>query len=173
MDSAYDWGACWEFVQCPEAALPRVVVLVACCSACCFSTAVSPLVIVGAYGTSSLSSNYLIVRISWLITPTASSSYAWRLVIWAASTSVSSTIFSFAGLLGTSELEACKDVEMLAGWFCEWVFHGILSLLSVSVRMILACRDFVGKGLFKALLLAPNYRRVILYCQRLRLNDVD
>ena len=127
-----------------EAALPRVVVLAACCSVCRSSTAVSPFVIDGARGTSSLSSSCLIVPISSLMTPIVSSSYAWQLLIWVASTSVNSVAFSFPSLLGISELEAGGDVELLAGWFCERVFHGILWLLSVPVRTILVGGDLVG-----------------------------
>ena len=128
----------------PEAALPRVVVLVASRSVRRYSIAVSTLVVAGARGTSNLSSSCLIVPISWLMAPTVSSSCAWQLPIWATSTSVSSIAFSFPSLLGILELEAGGDVELLADWFCERVFRGILWLLTIPVRMILVGGDFAG-----------------------------
>ena len=96
-----------------------MVVLVACCSMRRSSIAVSPLVVAQTRGTSSLSSSCLIVPISWLMTPTVSLSCAWCLLIWAAYASVSFDAFSFPGLLGISELEAGRGVELLAGWFYE------------------------------------------------------
>ena len=64
--------------------------------------------------------------------------------MWAASISVSSIAFSFPSLLGISELEAGRDIEILAGWFCERVLRGILWLLSVPVRMVLVGEDLAG-----------------------------
>ena len=119
-----------------EATLPRVVVLATYCSACHSSTAVSPLAVAGACGTNNLSSNSLIVPISWLIIPIASSSYSWRLFIWTASILFGSATFSFLSLLRASELEAGGNVELLAGWFCGRAFRGILWLLNISERMI-------------------------------------
>ena len=102
VDSAHDWGTSWEFVWCPEAILPRVVVLAACYSVRHSSTALSPLIAVRAYRSNKLSSNSLMVPISWLIIPAASSSYVWWLFIWTASISFGSVTFSFLGLLGAS-----------------------------------------------------------------------
>ena len=70
------------------------------------------------------------VLISWLIIPTASSSYTWRAFICTASISVSSIAFSFPGLLEATGLEAGMGVELLAGWVCERVLGGILWVLS-------------------------------------------
>ena len=103
-----------------------MVVLAAWCSVRRSSTATPPLVTVGAYGTNSLSSSPLMVLISWLIVPMASSSCAWWLLIWAISISDSSVAFSFLGLLGASRLEAVGDVELLVGWVYERVLRSIL-----------------------------------------------
>ena len=50
VDSTRDWGTSWEFVQCPKATLPCMVVLAACCSARRSSTAVSPSSLLGLAG---------------------------------------------------------------------------------------------------------------------------
>ena len=105
-----------------------MMVLAACCSSRRSSTALSPLVVVGACGTNSLSSSSFIVPIFWPITPIASTSYVWWLLIYTASISVSLVAFSVLSLMGATGLEVGVGVELLAGWVCEQVLRGILWL---------------------------------------------
>ena len=63
-----------------------------------------------------------------VLTPMASSSCTWRAFICIVSISVCFVAFAFSGLLRATGLEAGVGVELLVGWVCERVLHGILWL---------------------------------------------